>query len=109
MAELIKEGDLKRHLKKAKKCYHQRRDYLDLLLQKQLGDYLTYDLPSGGMAIWLILRPEFSIEKLQLNRSLKIARIAVEQNAFRFGFASLTEDELNRAVSELNKAFKKME
>ncbi|AIM37494.1 hypothetical protein KO02_12935 [Sphingobacterium sp. ML3W] len=50
LAELIKEGDLKRHLKKAKKCYHQRRDYLDLLLQKQLGDYLTYDLPSGA---WL--------------------------------------------------------
>lgn len=109
LAELISDGELKRHLKKARKCYRLRRDYLDQLLRERLSSYVTYRLPAGGMAIWLWLNPEYMIEDLLLNCSLQIVRVDVEQNAFRFGFASLTQIELNQAVEELEKAFKMIE
>ncbi|WGQ14935.1 hypothetical protein [Sphingobacterium faecium] len=82
---------------------------MDQLLRERLSSYVTYRLPAGGMAIWLRLNPEYMIEDLLLNCSLQIVRVDVEQNAFRFGFASLTQIELNQAVEELEKAFKMIE
>lgn len=101
LAALIKENELKRHLKKAKKCYHQRRDFLDGLLKEKLGRYVSYWLPTGGMAIWVKLNPGFSVTRLAANRRFKIIRWCEEQNAFRFGFASMDETELVQAVDAL--------
>lgn len=107
LATLIQEGELKRHLNKAKKIYHQRRDFLDSLLKKQLSKYISYSLPSGGMAIWICLKKEYSVNKLRPTNELKIIRIDNELNAFRFGFASMNEDELILAVNALENLLKK--
>ncbi len=101
LAVLIKEGELKRHLNKAKKCYHQRRDYLDDLLKNQLSKCITYSLPSGGMSIWIKLNKEYPISKLQSNNELKIINVDNKLNSFRFGFASMNEQELESAVNIL--------
>ncbi|HRB71895.1 MAG TPA: PLP-dependent aminotransferase family protein [Flavobacterium sp.] len=98
LATLIQDGELKRHLKKAKKCYHQRRDFLDALLREHLSPYISYTLPSGGMAIWIRLREGYSLSRLKTSDYFHIARMDSEQNAFRFGFASLNETELTEAV-----------
>ncbi|WP_343624147.1 PLP-dependent aminotransferase family protein [Flavobacterium lindanitolerans] len=98
LAELIKNGDLSRCLKKTKKSYHQRRDYLDALLKKHLGDSVSYSLPDGGMAIWIKINPTFSVNKLESVPQLHIKRIHTQENAFRFGFASMNEPELEEAV-----------
>ena len=103
LATLIKEGELKRHLKKAKKCYHERRDFLDGLLKSQLSKYITYSLPSGGMAVWITFNKEFSVNKLQSNQALKIIRFDSELNSFRFGFASMNEQELQLAINTIEK------
>lgn len=103
LASLIKEGELKRHLKKAKKCYHERRDFLDSLLKEKLGKYVSYTLPTGGMAVWITLNKEFSIEQLQKNETFQIIRAYNELNSFRFGFASMNEQELEYAVIEIEK------
>ena len=108
LAALIKGGELKRHLKKAKKIYHQRRDFLNMQLKEKLNPFVAYTLPSGGMAIWIKLLPEYSINKLQNIPQLKIVRIDTEQNAFRFGFASMDEKELEAAVSILQANFQLM-
>lgn len=107
LALLIKEGELKRHLNKAKKYYHQRRDFLDSLLRKQLSKYVSYSLPSGGMAIWVTLHKAYPVNKLSGNE-LKITRNHTELNAFRFGFASMNEDELQSAVNILENQLKKL-
>ncbi|MGE9314033.1 PLP-dependent aminotransferase family protein [Niabella sp. CJ426] len=107
LATLIKEGELNRHLKKAKKCYHQRRDFLDALLKETLGRYLSYTLPTGGMAIWIKLIPDFSIKKLVRSTRLEITRWDEKENAFRFGFASMNEDELKQAVDLLKAGLQK--
>lgn len=101
LATLIGNGELRRHLKKAKKIYHQRRDFLDKLLKEKLKTFISYTLPSGGMAIWIKLLPEHAVGKLTDSTKLKIMRVDVEQNAFRFGFASLNEEELQEAVCHL--------
>ncbi len=101
LATLIKEGELNRHLKKAKKCYHQRRDFLDALLKKTLSRYVSYTLPTGGMAIWIKLNPGFSVTRLVSSTRLEITRWDENENAFRFGFASMNEDELKQAVDLL--------
>jgi len=103
LAILIKEGELKRHLKKAKKVYHQRRDFLDGLLTEKLNQYISYTLPTGGMAIWIKLLPQYPVSRLQEIPKLKIVRVYAAQNAFRFGFASMDEDELKAAVNALEK------
>lgn len=109
LAKLIREGELKRHLKKAKKCYHQRRDFLELLLKEKLGKYLSFTVPSGGMAVWIKLRPDFPVSELAAGYRFRIVRIDQEQNAFRFGFASLDETELGLAVELLEKRLNEME
>src|SRR5690606_28589467 len=109
LAFLIKEGELKRHLKKAKKIYHGRRDFLDVLLKEKLGKYVSYTLPTGGMAIWLKVRSDLSVIQLYSNIKLHIIRIDETQNAFRFGFASLNEKELEQAVDVLKTELQKIE
>jgi len=103
LASLIRQGELKRHLKKAKKIYHQRRNFLDILLKEKLGDSVSYTLPSGGMAIWIRMNSEYSVRKLTQIPDLEIIRTDEEQNAFRFGFASMDEKELEAAVDILKK------
>lgn len=98
LAELIRQGELKRHIKKAKKCYFARRDHLDQLLRLHLASVVDYMLPSGGMAIWLTLKKPFSVEQLLNHPQLAIKRVDKELNAFRFGFASMNEAELEQAV-----------
>ena len=107
LATLIKEGELKRHLKKSKKCYHQRRDFLDVLLKEKLGNYVSYTVPTGGMAIWIVLNRNFSIARLVTNTQFKIIMWNAEQNAFRFGFASMDETELMQAVEALKMGLEK--
>lgn len=98
LAELIENGDLGRYLKKTKKSYRLRRDYLDALLKKHLGNKISYSLPDGGMAIWIKLNSLFSVNKLTTLPQLDIKRIHEQENAFRFGFASMNEKELEEAV-----------
>ncbi|MDA3614626.1 aminotransferase-like domain-containing protein [Polluticaenibacter yanchengensis] len=103
LAELIKNGELGRHLKKAKKHYHLRLYYLHELLQAKLSGYIAYVLPEGGMAIWITLLPAFSVDKLKGLPELYIKGIYPAENAFRFGFASMNERELEKAVDFLEK------
>lgn len=102
LACLIKEGELKRHLNKTKKIYQERRDFLLLLLEQQLGDRVSYTIPSGGMAIWVKLNAGFCISKLANNNRLALARWDEAEHAFRFGFASLNEKEMMHTVELLS-------
>lgn len=108
LATLIKDGELKRHLKKAKKVYHFRRDFLDNLLKEKLQDYIDYTLPSGGMSVWIRLKPKYNVSELTKIPQLKIIRINEEQNAFRFGFASMNEQELETTVLLIEKGLKSL-
>lgn len=114
LGELILDGTLKRHARKARRIYHARRDHAAALLAEHFSGVVDFTLPAGGLAIWLRMRPGMSAESWALNAGrlglgiLPGLRFALDPahppEAFRFGFASLREAELERVVRILKQA-----
>ncbi|WP_197505865.1 aminotransferase-like domain-containing protein [Urechidicola croceus] len=109
-AHFIKNGDLDRHIKKALKIYRERRDYFCYLLQKELGDYFQFEIPKGGMAIWITLDKKYSWEqlsenakkvKLDLGDWIRYDAMNLGHNAIRMGFASYTINEIEVLIHKL--------
>lgn len=108
LASLIEDGTLRRHARKARRIYQSRRDHLAGELIDRLGDDVTFDVPAGGLAIWLRLRAGLSAETwaanahrsgLAVTPGLQFALDAASApEAFRIGYASLDEKELTRLV-----------
>jgi len=107
LAELIRNGDVGRHLKKVNRIYQGRRDHLCELLDSYLGDVIDYRKPSGGMAIWARFNKRAPVKELA-GKALKMGLYMSDgqaynthnrdYNAIRFGFASLSEEEMDEAV-----------
>jgi len=118
MANLLKNGDISRHLKKANKLYHERRDMLCHLMQEELGEYISFRVPDGGFAVWITYRDGID--------AIKVSQIASEMGltissgtdyyydrnfrnpSIRVGFASLNQAEMIEAVSLWKKAIEKV-
>lgn len=111
LASLIQEGELKRYITKAKKAYHLRRDHLYDLLTKKTSPYVSLSLPGGGMAMWVQLDKKIPVRQLHemlLRNGIKIKVINEEWNAFRFGFASLNQTEIEEVIDTIEMAIPKI-
>lgn len=60
------------------------------------------------MAIWVKIDPAYPVHKFKSIPQLKIKRLDENENAFRFGFASLNEKELTQAIFILKNMFEKI-
>lgn len=118
MANLLKNGDITRHLKKANKLYHERRDKFCALLQQHLGEYISFKIPDGGFAIWMkylhgIKPAEVAEKAATMGLAISAGKDYYHDKAFeskhiRLGFASMTFKEMEEAVVILAKAVKKL-
>lgn len=113
VAELLEDGTLQRHARRARRVYHARRDFLVGQLRRLFGDSLSFNVPPGGMAIWAKIVAEIDVEAwaaraLRNNVMIYTAkRFTFDGRArpcVRLGFASLNEDELKEAVKRLRSA-----
>src|SRR5262249_37859889 len=52
VCDLLEEGEIQRHIRRARRVYAERRAFLAGLLERELGGVLSFRLPSGGTAIW---------------------------------------------------------
>jgi GntR family transcriptional regulator/MocR family aminotransferase len=114
LASVIEDGDLRRHARKARRIYAARRDFLASEIERRLGGDITFDLPAGGLAIWLRLRAGLSAETwatnaaingLAISPGLRFALNAANApEAFRFGYANLDIDELRWVVASLTRS-----
>lgn len=110
IADLIEGGIVRRYLKKALKQYRQRRDACCELLQTELSDYLHFEKPAGGLAIWAKFHPEIDLPKLSQRMERKQVYLsngkfyAPEENAIRMGFACMTETEMVSAITILKRS-----
>jgi GntR family transcriptional regulator/MocR family aminotransferase len=114
LAELIADGTIRRHARKARRVYHERRDRLAELLERHFAGLADFTLPAGGLAIWLRLRDGVSAETWATNaekRGLSLLAgirfdldTARPPEAFRLGFANLDERELRRAIDIMAKS-----
>ncbi|GAB1858146.1 PLP-dependent aminotransferase family protein [Flavobacteriaceae bacterium MHTCC 0001] len=112
-ASFIKDGSLDRHINKVLKVYKARRDFFCELLKTDLGDYLSFEVPKGGMAIWVTLHKTYSWQKL-VEKALKHKLVLPEwhrydmanlkHNAIRVGFAKYNKREAIEFVARLKKA-----
>ncbi|MCE7063463.1 PLP-dependent aminotransferase family protein [Dyadobacter sp. CY343] len=105
LGELLDEGEVQRHIKKAQKVYHQRRDLLETLLNAHLSDYLTFKSPPGGLAFWTEWRKDINlmrVSKACLKRNLHLPQTLLFQtgklSAVRLGFGNMNEDEMREAI-----------
>ncbi|WP_138991745.1 PLP-dependent aminotransferase family protein [Larkinella sp. C7] len=112
IGQLFRNGDMRRHLKKAHQTYLSRCNHFCSLLTSALPDHVQYDKPEGGLAVWAIFDP--TIDLAQLAQKAKAEGLTFSDglahnppgkalNSTRLGFASSTETELEQSVAILRK------
>ncbi|TXL69335.1 PLP-dependent aminotransferase family protein [Vineibacter terrae] len=113
VAALLRDGELGRHARKARRIYHARRDHLAAELRRHLAAELAFDVPAGGLAIWA--RARGGIDAAAWSTAARRAGLEVRPGAafcldesaapqaFRLGFANLNEPEISRAVKMLKR------
>ena len=109
--QLIKDGTIKRHIKKATNHYKAKRDLATNLLKKHLKDKATYTIPEGGLAFWVV--PDKQVDWLQISRELENKGIKIitpdtysfkeRINGIRLGYGSLSEKDLEEGIMVLAK------
>lgn len=111
-ADYIKSGDLDRHVRKVLKIYKQRRDLFCKLLKVEIGDFFYFEIPKGGLAIWVKLHSNYSwstISEVARKYKLEIGdwqRYDIAKsghNAIRIGFASHNEEEIHELINLVKK------
>ncbi|MDJ1467437.1 PLP-dependent aminotransferase family protein [Cytophagaceae bacterium DM2B3-1] len=110
MAELIAEGELKRHLKKAQKLYHERRNFFCDLLEKHFPESISFKVPEGGMAVWATFHQRHNLETLSTEAQKQGLLLGNGknydcdlQNMTRMGFASSNLGEIEHSIHLLQK------
>ena len=109
-AEFIRSGGLDRHLRKVLRIYEQRRDLFCRLLARELGEFLRFEKPKGGMAIWCRLDPRYAWKgifesagrhRLEIAPSLYYPKVHDGCDYLRIGFAEHNEAEIRELVKRL--------
>jgi GntR family transcriptional regulator/MocR family aminotransferase len=107
IAELFKTGVLQRHLRKSVRVYKQRRDTFCELLKTHLNDYVDFQVPDGGMAVWTRFDPAIDLKAVAakaLQKDLYFSDGSLSNlpsqlhNGVRLGFASSNQNELEESV-----------
>ncbi|UPK72291.1 PLP-dependent aminotransferase family protein [Chitinophaga filiformis] len=109
--QLIADGTIKKHVKKATLHYKARRDLTQSLLDRYLKGKADYHLPDGGLAIWL--QPVAKVDWQALAQKLLRKGIKMlppdfyhgesETTGMRLGYGALGEEELEEGIKALAK------
>lgn len=113
MAELIEEGELQRHVRRARRIYKARRDALAETLRQGLGDVVDFRLPRGGLALWVGVKPGVDVEAwarrarargllFHTGRAFTVSGTPLP--FFRLGFAANNSSEMHDNVRRLARA-----
>lgn len=112
VSHFIKDGSLDRHIKKVVKIYKERRDFFCKLLKQEMSDYVSFEIPKGGMALWVILNKAYSwdmVSKVAREQKLIISEwerydvANIRHNAIRVGFSSYNQTEATMFVDRFKK------
>jgi GntR family transcriptional regulator/MocR family aminotransferase len=112
LAELFEDGELQRHLWRARRIYRARRDHLLGELEQKLAPWFEFDTPAGGIALWVRTRGlsvaglhESAARRGVLFQPGKLFSFDGRAMArLRLGYGALNEREMTRAVSALRAA-----
>ena len=112
-AELIENGELRRHARKVFQVYAARRLAFGRTLREELGDIAHFRVPDGGLAFWLRFPAQADLDRIEAQLPALGVRVADSRSfatskaaprGLRLGFASLREDEARAAMRTLARA-----
>ncbi len=110
VAELINDGEIHRHARKAVRIYSERRKIFADLLRHHFGKTVTFKVPDGGLAFWVRFDRAIDLAAIEANAqrygvrlqpAAAFAASGQAQSAARLGFANLDVQELGEAVGRL--------
>jgi GntR family transcriptional regulator/MocR family aminotransferase len=111
VAELIEDGELQRHVRRARRIYRSRRDALVEAFARHLPQ-IAFEVPRGGMANWAqaagvdvdewVVRAQAAGVSFQAASHLALG--PARRDFARFGFAACDEARLGEAARRLAKA-----
>lgn len=113
IVDLMESGELKRHIRRALRIYEARRNLLAKEIQNSLSSIASFDLPEGGLALWVTLNPQINMTTLVRDALIEGVRILPGNNfaddervehGLRLGFGNLAPDELKLGVERLQRA-----
>jgi GntR family transcriptional regulator/MocR family aminotransferase len=113
VADLLDEGEIQRHIRRAKRIYTERRERLAGLLASRFGSVLSFKLPSGGTAIWARVASDVPIDAwvaqaeqlgLVLQAARQFAYDGKSRSFLRIGFAQHDEREVKEAMRRMEAA-----
>lgn len=115
LGEMIAEGEINRYAKKSLKIYEQRRANLVDLLQSRLSQYLQFEPPRGGLAVWTTWDRRINLSQLAMQcekQGLHIPRNLLYQYkdiaGMRIGFGRMDEEEMTTCISKIQSALTQM-
>ena len=115
LSELINEGEIHRLMKKNIIIYKERRDCLCELLTEYFSEIATWNIPAGGLAIWLEFQANISLvkraEEAEKNNLFLPKTILYQDKntcAIRFGFGHLNKEEMEPVIQKLKSAYNKV-
>ena len=114
VAEMIDEGEVRRHTRKSRKEYARRRDIFKSCLLETFGETLRFNVPDGGLAFWVQFKDRINLTELESRSREKDVQFlsshtysanGKETRGLRLGFASLQPSELEEATHRLHSSF----
>jgi GntR family transcriptional regulator/MocR family aminotransferase len=110
VAELFDEGEVQRHVRRVRREYERRRGVLAAALRERFGEDVRFDVPAGGLALWTRFAPDVDADAwaarclargVAFSPGSRFTFDGTPLPAARLGYATLTADELRRAVDVL--------
>jgi GntR family transcriptional regulator/MocR family aminotransferase len=107
LATMFEDGEFGAHVRRMHRTYEKRREVLFSVLEKELGDVLSFERPSGGLAVWTRIECPVSAQAWAERAAERGVIVQAAQRFFldgrdrrffRVGYARLNEDEIVRAV-----------
>ncbi|RQO30672.1 PLP-dependent aminotransferase family protein [Taibaiella sp. KBW10] len=107
--QLMEEGTISRHLKKGIHHYKAKRDLCATLIDQYLSGKVTYHLPEGGLAFWIMPLQTVNWHKIAAQLSLKGIKITPpdqysyrqDTNGFRLSYGALSATQLKEGIKAL--------
>jgi GntR family transcriptional regulator/MocR family aminotransferase len=110
IADLMEEGIVGRHSRKASVVYRHKRDLMGSCLHQYFGSSIRFTKPEGGLAYWLEFNKEIDFDIYIQELKYKNVQIVPPggfyadnkaRTGMRLGYGSLTENELKEGIQLL--------
>jgi GntR family transcriptional regulator/MocR family aminotransferase len=110
VAEMLEDGEIQRHARRLRRINESRRATLVSALHKHLGSVLSFELPSGGVALWARVAEDVDVDRWAARAlTMKVGFAVGREFAFdglprpyaRLAFSRSNEAELQEGVRRM--------